>query len=138
MFRALILSLFALSATLAFASDSAPCTLKVYANSTLELHSGLEELYGLVREPGRGYATFTCINPTNLQSHDLKDAQLLVKRAGQHEIAPLKTWLDINRYYLVTSFAYDSGEPLTLEFSAREVEQGRPVEFSREYLFFDR
>ena len=121
-----------------FAAEGAPCILKVYANSTLELHSGLEELYGLVREPGRGYATFTCINPTNLQSHDLSDAKLVVKRGGESEVPALKTWLDVNRYYLVTSFQYDSAEPVSLEFSAVEVEQGERVEFAREYLFFDR
>ncbi len=133
---ALVLSVF--STHSALAADGAPCTLKVYANSTLELHSGLEKLYGLVREPGRGYATFTCINPTNLQSHDLTSAELVVKRSGESETPELKTWLDVNRYYLVTSFQYNSAEPVLLEFSAEEVEQGERVEFTREYLFFDR
>lgn len=133
---ALALSIFTAQSSLA--AEGAPCVLKVYANSTLELHSGLEELYGLVREPGRGYATFTCINPTNLQSHDLSDAKLVVKRVGESETPELKTWLDVNRYYLVTSFQYDSAEPVSLEFSAVEVEQGERVEFASEYLFFDR
>lgn len=122
----------------AAAADSAPCTLKVYANSTLELQSGLEELYGLVREPGRGYATFTCINPTNLQSHDLRDAELVVKRGSKEERPELRTWLDVNRYYLVTSFSYGSAEPVLLTFKANEVEEGEAVSFSKEYLFFDR
>ena len=134
----LALALSVLSIQSSLAADGAPCKLKVYANSTLELHSGLEELYGLVREPGRGYATFTCINPTNLQSHDLSDATLVVKISGESQTPELKTWLDVNRYYLVTSFEYDSAEPISLEFSAVEVEQGERVEFAREYLFFDR
>ena len=133
---ALALSVFSTQSSLA--AEPAPCTLKVYASSTLELHSGLEELYGLVREPGRGYATFTCINPTNLQSHDLSGAKLVVRRGAESEVPELKTWLDVNRYYLVTSFEYDSAEPVSLEFTAVVVEQGERVEFAREYLFFDR
>lgn len=132
----LVLGLFFSSST--FAADAAPCALKVYANSTLELHSGLEELYGLVREPGRAYATFTCINPTNLQSHQLSNATLLVKGAGDLQRPELKSWLDVNRYYLVTSFSYNSAQPLSLEFSATEVEDGSTLSFSKEYLFFDR
>lgn len=116
----------------------APCILKVYANSTLELHSGLEELYGLQRAPGNAYATFTCINPTNLQSHDLAEAELVVKSGAGVQTPVLKTWLDVNRYYLVTSFSYNSGEPVTLEFSANEVIDQAPVSFAKSYTFFDR
>lgn len=121
-----------------YAGEDAPCTLKVYANTTLELHSGLEELYGLTREAGSGYATFTCINPTNLQSHELTEATLAVKQAGKVESPALKSWLDVNRYYLVTSFNYESGVPVSLEFAAKETIEGQPVRFTREYLFFDR
>lgn len=119
-------------------AQEAPCILKVYANSTLELHSGLEDLYGLERQAGNAYATFTCINPKTLQSHDLSSATLRVKSAGQEQQPVLKTWLDVNRYYLVTSFAYESAEPLTVDFSATEVVDGSKVEFSKEYTFFDR
>jgi len=126
------------AANAAQAQDEAPCLLKVYAGTTLELHSGLEELYGLVREAGSGYATFTCINPTNLQSHELTEATLAVKQAGKVESPALKSWLDVNRYYLVTSFNYESGVPVSLEFVAKETIDGQPVSFTREYLFFDR
>lgn len=119
-------------------AQEAPCILKVYANSTLELHSGLEDLYGLERKPGNAYATFTCINPKTLQSHDLSGASLSIKSAGREQQPKLKTWLDVNRYYLVTSFDYKSAEPLLVDFSATEVVDGSQVKFSKEYTFFDR
>ncbi len=136
--RSALLSAIVLLSASVSADEKAPCTLKVYASTTLELHSGLEELYGLERKPGRGWATFTCINPVSLSSHKMSGLELQVIQRGAVQDPSLKEWYDVNRIYYVTSFDYISGEPLMLSFSARETETNAKVEYGREYRLFDR